>query len=453
LALRLVWTWFLLASVMAVSPALNGPLARAQERPPLTPAKTNQLVEPLPTPARPESSPPPEGAANALTLIDLEQIALGNNPSLGRAAAMVASARGNWLQVGLPPNFSWGYLGQQLGSGGVAEQHAMLLDGELVTARKLGLNREIAAQEVARAEQQFLAQQQRVLTDVRIAFYDALLAQRRLDLAQELIAIAKQAYSAADRLKRAGETSGIDLLQATLEVEQAEILLNSSRNGHNRAWRVLTSVIGMPELAPTVLRGDLEGVPTNVSWEETLDRLLSISPEIGAAAANVDRARWALTRARVEPIPNVRFQGGVMQDNGIGGKTDGIVQLLLPLPLINRNQGGIRQAESDVVAAERAIQQVELDLQNRLAPVYERYASAANQVQRYRERILPTAQQSLELMRRGYEAGEFPFLNLLNAQRTYFRTNLEYLDSLRELRANSAEIEGLLLRNSLSQSP
>ena len=137
-----------------------------------------------------------------------------------------------------------------------------------------------------------------------------------------------------------------------------------------------------------------------------------------------------------------------MSDNGIGGKTDGIVQMTMPLPLYNRNQGVIQQSHAAVVAAEHSMALLELRLQNQLAPVYERYASASNQVRKYRESILPAAQESLELVRQGHKAGEFPFLNLLNAQRTYFQTNLQYLDALRELRAAAIEIEGLLLRGS-----
>ena len=59
------------------------------------------------------------------------------------------------------------------------------------------------------------------------------------------------------------------------------------------------------------------------------------------------------------------------------------------------------------------------------------------------------AAESLTLVRRGYEAGEFAYLLLLSSQRTYFQTNLQYLDSLRELRASAVEIDGLLLRDSL----
>lgn len=411
----------------------------------------NPVLLPPPLPDRPESLPgvPP----TAMTLVDLENLALGNNPSIGRARALVSAAQGNWVQVGLPPNPRAGYLGQQLGSGGRAEQHGLLVEKEFVRGKKLELNRNVAAHEVARAEQQLAAQYQRVLTDVRIAFFDALLAQQRKQLAEQLVEIARKGVTTVEELKRAKEASRPEFLQATLELDTAEIILTAANNRHATAWRTLTAVVGTDHFPTTLLRGDLECPPDPISWNDALQRLLTTSPEIAIAVANIERARWAMVRARAEPTPNVTVQSVVMQDNGIGGRTDGIVQLTMPLPIINKNQGGIRQAESEALAAERALDQLERDLQNRLAPVFERYSNATAQVQRYRERILPAARESLDLVRRGYEAGEFPYLNLLNAQRTFFQTNLQYLDSLRELRTSSAEIQGMLLSNSLQAIP
>ena len=71
------------------------------------------------------------------------------------------------------------------------------------------------------------------------------------------------------------------------------------------------------------------------------------------------------------------------------------------------------------------------------------------QVERYRDRILPSAQESLQLTRQIYEKGESNFIALLTVQRTYFQTNMNYLEALRELRTAEAELEGLLLSGSL----
>jgi outer membrane protein, heavy metal efflux system len=93
-----------------------------------------------------------------------------------------------------------------------------------------------------------------------------------------------------------------------------------------------------------------------------------------------------------------------------------------------------------------------LELQSRLAEAYERYASADQQVNRYVNEILPDAKKSLDLVRSGYEQGEFNYLELLTAQRTYFRVNLAYLESLREFWINRVRIEGMLLTGGLQSN-
>lgn len=406
-------------------------------------ADAEQSRESLPPPA-----PVPDGA-RGLELEDLERIALTENPSIGRAASLVQAARGNWVQVGLPPNPTTGYEGQQIGSRGLAEQDGVFIGQEIVRGGKLRLNREIAAQEIARASEELAAQQQRVITDVRILFYQSLIAQRQEELSDELVAISKQGQITSENLFKQREVGRLDVLQAQLEVRNASIVTVNSKNRRVSAWRSLASVIGRPNWSPQNLAGSLDEIPQH-QWQESLERLLTSSPEIAIAMTNIERARWAAERARVEKTPNVTVQGLVnARDNGIGGRSDGAVQIGIPLPVWNRNQGGVIQAEHQAIAAERELQQLELSLQNRLAPVFERYGNALNQVQEYRETILPTARDSLALSRELYQAGETGFLNVLTAQRTYSQTNLAYLDALRELRTASAEIDGLLLTNSL----
>lgn len=394
--------------------------------------------------------PAPQPIVEPLGLPELEAMALSSNPSIARAAALVQAARGNWTQVGLKPNPTVGYEGQQLGSGGLAEQHGIFVEQEIVRGGKLRLNREVAAQEVARADRNLAAQQQRVLTDVRIAFYDVLVAQEQERIAAELLGIGEESISVATELFRAQEAARTDILQAQIEAENARIFSINSRNRRAAAWQSLASVVGEPKLPLQTLQGDAASDLPRFDFPGTLERLLNGSPEIASAIATVESNRWALERARVEATPNVTVQGMInVVDNGIGGKPDANVVFGVPLPLWDKNQGGIVQAQGRVAAAERAVEQLELDLQNRLGPVFERYSNASNQVRRYQEVILPAAQESLQLTRRSYQAGEVGFVSLLTAQRTFSQTRLAYLESLRELRTSAAQLEGYLLRDSL----
>lgn len=431
--------------VSAYQPMLNPPIPTSTPPHPVAPP------QPLPMNNR-ERLPPPLASPQPipeLTLETLDAIAQTENPSIARAASLFEAARGNWVQVGLAPNPSAGYEGQQLGSGGRAEQHGIWVEQELVRGGKLRVNREIAAQEIGRANQELTAQRQRVSTDVRILFYQALIAQRQEQLTNDLAANAAQNMTASETLFKQKEVGRLDVLQAQVEVRNSQILMVNARNRRAAAWQSLTTVLGRSHWHIQTLAGDLEAIP-QYSWKESLDRLVSSSPEIGIALTNIERARWRAERARIEKIPNVTLRGMVNPvDNGINGDPDGSLSIGVPLPIWNRNQGALTQAQHEAAAAERALEQLELSLQNRLAPVYERYSNALNQVKEYRENILPAATETLALSRRLYQAGEAGFLNVLTAQRTYSETNLAYLEAQRELRTSAAEIEGMLLSGSL----
>lgn len=385
------------------------------------------------------------------SLAELEALALANNPAIARAAARAEAARGNQLQVGLTPNPIVGYEGQQLGSGGLAEQQGIGVGQEIVRGGKLQLNRAVARQEVLRAEQQLAIEQLKVQTDVRIAFYNVLLAQERLALANKLVELSQQGATAVDTLLRIKEANRADVLQAQLEVENAAIVVQAARNRLDAAWSELAAVTGDAQLSRTVLAGDAFASPEEFNWEQLLGTLRAASPEVAAALAEVCRARFALERAQVEPIPNVTIQGLVnVIDNGIGGKPDGGLAISFPLPVNNRNQGAIRQTRNELMAAEKAVEQLELALQGRLATVFERFSNARFQVERYRSHILPAAEETLAVARKLFEAGESNYLALLTAQRSYFQVNLSYLESVLALRTAESEINGYLLSGSLA---
>ncbi len=392
--------------------------------------------------------PVPEGG---ITLDELERIALANHPGIAEAYGRVEAARGRWVQVGLPPNPQVGYSGQQLGSRGLAEQNGVILQQEIIRGGKLRLSREVVRQEIFRAEQELAALEQRVRTDIRSAAFAVLVAQRQVELNKELVAIAEAARDNVEKLLAAKLASRINKLQAELEVQQAQVVLNNSRNRYSSTWRSLTAVLGQPEFPAQPVVGELIPDVGRLTWQESLANLQSTSPEIAAAAAEIERARSALDRARVEAIPNVTVQGIIQRDNAIGG-TDGAIQVTLPIPVLNKNQGGIREAESQLGVSMQALRRLELDLQNRLAPVFERYDNAVAQVERYSKQILPTAEENLKLTRQAYDAGDVTYLSLLTAQRAYFQINAAYVESLGEFWHSRTLIDGLMLNGSLSTS-
>jgi outer membrane protein, heavy metal efflux system len=99
-----------------------------------------------PMPNVPVASAPQEkgSAQSGLTLVELEQMALGNNPTLAQAAAEIRAATGRKLQSGLYPNPTVGYQGEQIrgGSQGGGEQ-GFFVSQDIVLGGKFGLNRRV----------------------------------------------------------------------------------------------------------------------------------------------------------------------------------------------------------------------------------------------------------------------------------------------------------------------
>ncbi|TWT86711.1 Cobalt-zinc-cadmium resistance protein CzcC precursor [Pseudobythopirellula maris] len=385
-----------------------------------------------------------------LTLAAIEQMAFANNPAIAQSEARIRALRGKWVQAGLPPNPTAGYTGGEIGNDGGAGQNGLYVGQNFITAHKLQRDRAVVAAEIDKAEQDLVSSRRRVQTDAQRAYYEALLAQKRVELAEELGRIADEAVSSSQSLVDAEEIPLAGLLQTEVQQQNTRVLLRTSENGRYRAWRNLTAVIGGADLPIQPLVGDVGQLPVSLEWTEQLSRLKQQSPEIAAAFANVDRARRALDRASVEAVPNVSTQFSVQYDDGTGDTIAG-VQVGMPIPLWNRNQGGIRQAQAEVTEALRNAARVELDLNQRLADVFQQYADAQVTAETYSSDILPRSQRTLDLVQKGYQQGEVGYLDLLTAQQTFSQANLAYLDAVGDLWQSYVRIEGLLLEGSLSK--
>jgi cobalt-zinc-cadmium efflux system outer membrane protein len=398
------------------------------------------------TAASPERLPEPREVASVTptTLDEFQAFATSNHPAVGKAAARVEAARGRWVQAGLYPNPSVGYVGEEIGNENSAGMHGAMVSQELVRGGKLQLSRVVACREIEQARQQFEAERRRVLNDVTIEFYTVLTAQRAQELAADLLRLGEQGVESTEQLFNAQEASRVDLLQAKIEVESARVASEAAMFRHQAAWRRLAAAVSLPEMEPVKLEGDLlEDLPA-LEWQASLERVLASSPELAAARTGIARARARVRREQVEPIGNLSVQAGVMHD--FHSRDDVVtVQAMVPLPWHNRNQGNIQEASAEVREAMAEVLRLELDVQKRLAAAFERYSNARYQVDRYSQSILPNAKKSLDLVTVGYRQGEFNFLTLLTAQRTYFQTNLAYLSAVRELRESTIVIEGLLI--------
>ena len=92
-----------------------------------------------------------------------------------------------------------------------------------------------------------------------------------------------------------------------------------------------------------------------------------------------------------------------------------------------------------------------MQMRRDLAQAMRGFQLAQASVRQYETSILPKVGETLELMQKAQEAGEFDFLRVLIARRAYFDANLKYVVAKTQLAQANAKIDGLLLTGGLDQ--
>lgn len=257
---------------------------------------------------------------------------------------------------------------------------------------------------------------------------------------------------AATELEAAQQVVRPDVLQARVQLNEVGIVLRNPEAAADAAWVQLATLVGCPDLPSSPLVGDLEGVSQPRELDAIFAEVCDASPELQAARARVSRARAQIHRQEVQPIPNVELQFGGAHNYGSGDAIANI-QVGLPIPIFNRNQGDIEIAHAEYRRSVANLRRLELDLRNRAAAALREYRQAAGQVELYRGEILPAAEENLALTEAGYERGEFDLLRALTARRSYFEANLAVVSSQVALRRADILLSGLLLSDGLSAPP
>lgn len=401
---------------------------------------------------RPSTDKGKTHSKSVLTLKQLEEIAEESNPALVQLAAVVDKARGVHEQVGLYPNPVVGYSGSEIGSDGSAGQQGGFISQTIVTGDKLALNRNVAGWNIQELSWAYQVRRHRVLNDVRLRYYEVLGAQQRLSVAGELLKVAENGVKLVKQLEKAKQAPRADVLQATIDLNEIQIIGQNAQYEYDAAWKRLLAVLGRPTMPGTELTGSLGGQSANWNWEETYGKLVSESPQLQSLYARVEGARAAIKRQEAQPIPNLLTQFGMSHDFSSGDVLTS-VQVGVPLPIYNRNQGNIRLAHAELQRAIRDAERLELQLRDRLAVAFRDLQQAAFQVSLYEKSILKNADESRKLTEESYQIGVVNFLRVLTARRTYFETNLRYINSLIALRKAEVVTCGYVLTGGLTDVP
>jgi outer membrane protein, heavy metal efflux system len=384
----------------------------------------------------------------SLTLQAALDLAQQYNPTLRQSRAQVNAALGTAIQAGLYPNPELAYSAEQIGVGGTpGEFHGATFRQEIVTAGKLRLSREKYLQRVAVAEALAVAQQYRVCNDIKIHFYDALAQAQLVEVHHELAKSAEDAAFTVRELYNVGQASRSDVLQTNVKLQRTRLDLQATENRFQQTFRQLTSIIGVPlPLGP--IENPPEETPQVADFDLLLTQLWENSPLLIAARAKLRSDQITIERERVQPIPNLQFEGGAGY-NFEAEETVALAGVAVRLPIWDRNQGTLQQARADAARQQAEVQRLQLLLRRDLADYYQEYVTSAQHVRQFQEVILPDAREAYRTLLQSYKENRAEWSDVLGAQRDYFETRIDYISELARWRKSDVLIRGMLLHGGL----
>ena len=406
--------------------------------------------------ALPSHAQTPASEQKTITLEELQQMALQNNPTFAQSAANIQAAEGRKKQAGLYPNPTVGYQGEQIRGGSFhGGEQGFFIQQDIVLGGKLGLNRKIFDQELKQAQTEGEEQKLRVVTNVRMSYIQALAAQQTLELRQNLSKLANDAVETSHQLANVGQADTPDVLESEVEAQQAQLAVIMAEQNQQRVWKALGAVVGNPRLPLMQLEGKLEDT-SSVNADDLVEKIVNESPAVRIAELGVKRAEAALARAKRETIPDLQLRGGLQQNgellsepNGRPVGLQGFADVGVRIPVFNRNQGNIATAKADAERAKREVERVRLVLRERAASVVQTYTFSQTAVDRYKNQMIPRAQKAYEMYTKKYQSMAAAYPQVLIAQRTLMQLEVSYITALENFATSSLSLRSYLLTDGL----
>lgn len=389
----------------------------------------------------------PSAALPSLDLAVLWNLALANNPSLREAAAELEAALGRRIQAAKYPNPRLVYSQENLGTsvepaGAVRVQFTQ----EILTAGKRPLDVAIATEGFDEAALALLGRKFDVLTRIRRATYEYLGGLNTVRVNEETVASLEQGFEITRKqVEEAKTRPRTDLLRIGALLEEARIRLASSRVNLDAAWKQLASELGVPELLPPETPGDFPEQAPHWDPDAIAQRIQEANTELKRAVLDVRRTGLEVERARAEAVPNITVGGGYGHDfaENLQGA---MLSLETSLPLWDRKQGRIHEAEAHWVGAQAAQRSTAARLSRETAAAMARYQTARDQVERLARVVVPRLKESVDLLLKGYQAGaaQTTFADVLSADQALYAARLTLVERRQALWMAIADLQSLM---------
>lgn len=382
----------------------------------------------------------PDGAGDPLAeAVDLERLrarTLQENPDIRAAEQRWQGARTRPSQEGsLPdPMVNTAYHNEgfdRLRQG--ASDFSFLRFGveqEVPFPGKLSLKSSIAASEADRERALYCATVLDVLTRLRIAYDDYVLATKSLEIVEKNRALLEKLERGAAARYQVGEGVQADVARAQVELSILLGRLTGLEQARQSATAMLNAILNRPAGSAIGRPAPIERKPLAHSLAALEQLARDRSPDLQAAEVGIVRAESNLDLARRQYYPDFVLRADYFNKARLVPEWEIGAGIRIPLYFWRKQKPGVDQAAAGVSEARATRQSTLQDVLAKLRDFYAQATAADRLVTLYQSAVVPQADVALNSASAGYQVGKVDFLTMLNSFTVLNEYELRYHEEL-----------------------
>jgi len=374
-----------------------------------------------------------------VTLKDLEQEALQNNPEIRMVDKKAESADEKRSLAAAMPDPMIGYMVQNVGapvtwSVGKEDMsmQGIVFSQEVPFPGKLSTMGHAAGKMAEREHENAREMQLRVLTELRNAYYEYYLAYRSTEIITRTKDLMQNVQQIAETRYGTGQGTQQDVLRAQLEVLMLlDRIAEEERKTETQA-SMINRLVGRDPLAPLGRPAE----PPRTSLEKSVEDLAAMaqahSPQLLGKQRMVEQSEFEVSSRKKDFLPDLVLSGGWFTR---GDKTDvwqASVMFKVPLYFWNKSIG-VKAANADLQSSRYDYSTAQLSVLARVRELYAAAKTSEHHLSLYETGIIPQATLALQSTTANYRVGKTDVFNLLDANSLLLKYQLMEQEELANL--------------------
>jgi cobalt-zinc-cadmium efflux system outer membrane protein len=378
-----------------------------------------------------------------LTETSAIQIALLNNPSLQAHYSALGVAQADLVQAGLIANpLLGGIVALPIGSGTTDLTFNLTFNFLNILTRSL--REKLAESEFEETRLKMVKVTIDLVSQVRIAIYEAVAAKGLKDLSDERVVVATAQYETSKALRAAGNIPELDLMLSRIDYEQVRLENNRAETHLHQARAKLALILGVKGDETPLYFDKRLPIPSYKLLQEDegyLTDILDKNLDLALLKQHLETLchSYQITDMKAL-IPDLTIGGEVARDEGDWqlGPT-----LTYALPIFDQGQAAKAKAQFEIRGLQERYKHMEIQIRTTFSILRGRLKSLRHQIHRMQKSVLPLHQKASDETLRHYNAMNRGIMDLMSMKQKQIEAHKNYDDILLEYWVTKSQLDQL----------